>query len=61
MIIQMLLLGFKVEETASVMHERTAGVSMHTGLLKQMIYMMIMPLSIWTVVKRIKSGLQKLS
>ncbi len=61
MIIQMLLLGFKVEETASVMHERTAGVSMHTGLFKQMIYMMIMPLSIWTVVKRIKSGLQKLS
>ncbi len=59
MIIQMLLLGFRVEETASVMHERTAGISMHTGLFKQMIYMMIMPLSIWTVISRIKSGLQK--
>ncbi|MDF2540327.1 MAG: hypothetical protein K0S47_45 [Herbinix sp.] len=59
MIIQMLLLGYRIEETASIMHERTAGVSMHTGLLKQMIYMMIMPLSIWTVVIRVKKGLQK--
>lgn len=59
MIIQMLLLGFRVEETTAVMHERTAGVSMHTGIFKQMIYMMIMPLSIWNVVKRVKSGLQK--
>ena len=58
MIIQMLMLGFRVEETASVMHERTAGVSMHTGLIKQMTYMLIMPLSIWTVVMRIKNGLQ---
>ncbi len=59
MIIQMLLLGFRVEETVSVMHERTAGVSMHTGLFKQMIYMLIMPLSILTVITRIKSGRQK--
>ncbi len=59
MIIQMLLLGFCVVETASVMHERTAGVSMHTGLIKQMTYMLIMPLSILTVVVRIRSGLQK--
>ncbi|MGF7142336.1 glycosyltransferase involved in cell wall biosynthesis [Anaerotaenia torta] len=59
MIIQMLLLGFRIMETKSVMHERTEGVSMHTGLLKQMTYMMIMPLSIWTVVIRIKRGLQK--
>ncbi len=59
MIIQMLLLGFRVMETSSVMHERTAGVSMHTGFLKQITYMMIMPLSIWSVVVRIKKGLQK--
>ncbi|MDF2514057.1 MAG: hypothetical protein K0S04_3923 [Herbinix sp.] len=59
MIIQMLLLGFRVEETASVMHERTAGLSMHTGLFKQMIYMMIMPLSIMTVITRIKNRIQK--
>ncbi len=59
MIIQMLLLGYKVEETTAVMHERTAGVSMHTGLLKQLTYMMIMPLSIWTVSIRVRRGLQK--
>lgn len=59
MIIQMLLLGFRVEETASIMHKRKAGISMHTGLIKQMTYMLIMPLSIWSVVIRIKSGLQK--
>lgn len=59
MIIQMLLLGFRVEEMPAVMHERAAGVSMHTGLLRQVTYMMIMPLSIWTVVIRIRRGLQK--
>ncbi len=59
MVIQMLLLGFRIEETSSVMHERTAGVSMHTGLLKQITYMMIMPLSILTVVQRVRKGLQK--
>jgi glycosyltransferase involved in cell wall biosynthesis len=59
MIIQMLLLGFRVQETVSVMHERTAGTSMHTGIFKQMLYMMIMPLSILTVITRIKSGLQR--
>ncbi len=59
MIIQMLLLGFRVVETSSVMHERTAGVSMHTGLLKQVTYMLIMPLSIWSVVVRVKKGLQR--
>lgn len=59
MIIQMLLLGYKIKEVKSVMRERRAGVSMHQGLLKQLIYMMIMPLSIWTVVVRVKKGLQK--
>lgn len=59
MIIQMLLLGFHIKETESVMHERSAGVSMHTGLLKQMTYMMIMPLSIRSVVIRVKKGIQK--
>lgn len=54
MIIQMLLLGFRVKETTSVMHERTAGVSMHRGLFKQLIYMLIMPLNIMNVVLRIK-------
>jgi glycosyltransferase involved in cell wall biosynthesis len=32
MIIQMLLLGFRVREIPAVMHERTTGSSMHSGL-----------------------------
>lgn len=59
MIIQMLLLGYNIEETTSTMFQRTAGISMHSGLLKQLLYMMIMPLSIWNVVIRVKKGLQK--
>ncbi|HZK57786.1 MAG TPA: glycosyltransferase family 2 protein [Clostridia bacterium] len=60
MIIQMLLLGFRIEETASVMHERRAGISMHTGLIKQMTYMLVMPLSTLTTALRIKKERGKL-
>ena len=59
MIIQMILLGFRVVEIPSTMHERTAGVSMHSGILKPMIYMIIMPLSILSVYFRVRSGRQK--
>jgi len=59
MIIQMILLGFRVKETTSIMFERVNGVSMHKGLLKQISYMLIMSLSIWTVVVRVKKQLQK--
>ena len=44
MIIQMLLLGFKVEEIPAVMHNRQTGVSMHSGL-KPVIYMFRMVFS----------------
>lgn len=54
MIIQMLLSGFRISETNAIMYERTAGVSMHSGLIKQITYMLIMPLSIWNVVVRAK-------
>lgn len=59
MIIQMYLLGFNIIEVPAIMYERTEGESMHTGWLKQLLYMLIMPLSIWSVVIRIKRGLQK--
>lgn len=59
MIIQMLLLGYNIKETKSTMYQRTEGISMHSGLLKQLVYMMIMPLSIWNVVIRVKKGMQK--
>lgn len=54
MIIQMLLLGFRITEVPAIMHERTAGISMHKGLFKQITYMIIMPLSILGVTLRIK-------
>lgn len=53
MIMQMLLLGFRVEEIPAVMHYRTEGASMHSGL-KPVIYMFRMVFSIAAVWIRIK-------
>ena len=53
MIMQMLLLGFRVEEIPAVMHARTEGVSMHSGL-KPIIYMFRMMFSIIAVWVRIR-------
>lgn len=53
MIMQMLLLGFRVEEVPAVMHARTEGISMHSGL-KPIIYMFRMMFSIIAVWVRIR-------
>ena len=53
MIMQMLLLGFRVEEIPAVMYARTEGTSMHSGL-KPIIYMFRMMFSIIAVWVRIK-------
>lgn len=53
-LIQMLILGYRLQEIPSVMHEREAGTSMHSGLLKPLLYMMIMPLSIFSVWLRLR-------
>ena len=53
MIMQMLLLGFRVEEIPALMHTRTEGVSMHSGL-KPIIYMFRMMFSIIAVWIRIR-------
>lgn len=53
MIMQMQLLGFKIEEIPAIMHARTLGTSMHTGL-KPVIYMFRMFFSILAVLFRIK-------
>ena len=42
MILQMLLLGYHIEEIPAIMHERTAGVSMHAGFWKPIKYMLVM-------------------
>lgn len=53
MIMQMLLLGFKVVEIPALMHLRRTGKSMHSGL-KPFIYMFQMTLSMLAVMFRIK-------
>lgn len=45
MIIQMILLGYKIEEVPAIMHSRMAGMSMHTGVIKIIRYMLLMMLS----------------
>ncbi len=52
LIVQMLMQGFRILEIPSVMHERMAGESMHSGLLKPLLYMMVMPLSVLAVYMR---------
>ena len=53
MILQMLLLGFRVDEIPAVMHIRKEGVSMHSGL-KPMFYMFRMMFSMIAVWMRIR-------
>lgn len=59
MIVQMLMLGYRIREIPSVMHERTAGQSMHSGIIKPLIYMMVMPLSVLAVYLRLKTKNEK--
>lgn len=54
MIMQMLLLGFRVEEVPAVMHARTQGISMHSGIVKPLHYMFRMMFSIIAVWIRFK-------
>lgn len=48
MITQMLLLGYRVEEIPALMHQRTVGKSMHSGL-KPVMYMIKMTYMIFAV------------
>lgn len=52
MVIQMLMMGYRVREVRSVMHPRVTGTSMHSGIIKPVLYMMMMPLSILSVYVR---------
>lgn len=60
MIVQMLLHGFAVTEIPSVMHARETGISMHSGVLKPALYMIIMSVSIFAVTVREKERQRKL-
>ena len=54
MLMQMLLLGFNVKEIKALMHTRKSGTSMHSGVIKPIIYMFRMSVSIIAVWIRIK-------
>lgn len=54
MLMQMLMLGYKVKEIPAVMYARTEGKSMHSGIIKPIIYMIRMVISIMAVWARIK-------
>ena len=53
MVIQMLLLGYQIEEVPAVMHERATGASMHDGLINDAIYIAHMFFSICAILLRI--------
>ncbi len=59
MIIQMLMMGYEIVEVPSVMHLRVTGTSMHSGFIKPLIYMLMMPLNIFAVYMRLRSGSSK--
>lgn len=54
MLTQMLLLGFRVKQVPAVMHYRTEGTSMHSGIIKPAKYMARMTLSLVAVWIRIR-------
>ncbi len=56
MIMQMLMIGFRVVEVPAVMHARTEGVSMHSGLkpIKYMFRMMYSIIAVWIRVRLYK-------
>ncbi len=45
MLVQMALLGYDIQEVPAVMHKRTAGKSMHFGIIEPILYMLIMVFS----------------
>jgi glycosyltransferase involved in cell wall biosynthesis len=54
MLMQMKMLGYNVKEIPSVMYARTEGTSMHSGLIKPMVYMFRMAFSIIAVWARVR-------
>ena len=56
MLLQMLLLGYRVEEVPAVMHPRETGTSMHSGLTRQGLYMAHMFFSICATLLQLLKG-----
>ena len=55
MIIQMLLMGFKIEEVPAIMYERTTGESMHSGFIQPINYILLISLSTLKIIVRQKA------
>lgn len=49
MIVQMALLGFRIQEIPAIMHPRESGTSMHFGIIEPILYMFIMVFSTMNV------------
>ena len=49
MLTQMLCLGCRLKEIPAIMHERKAGESMHSGIIKPVIYMLRMTITVFAV------------
>ena len=60
MILQMLLLGYNISEVPAIMHYRSEGVSMHSGLkpLLYMIRMMYSIIAVWTRIRIFHNDLE---
>jgi Glycosyltransferases involved in cell wall biogenesis len=54
MLVQMSLLGYQIKEIPATMHKRTAGKSMHFGIIEPLLYMCIMLFSTYNVFVRSK-------
>lgn len=54
MVVQMLLQGYKIGECKAVMHQRVAGVSMHSGLWNPLKYMVLMSISTFAAILKYK-------
>lgn len=52
MIVQMIFLGYHVEEIPAIMHERMAGTSMHAGIIQPIKYMFVMFVSTFNTFTR---------
>lgn len=56
MIIQMILLGYKIKEVPAKMHKREKGESMHSGVFKPIMYMILMLVSTIGIILRQKKN-----
>lgn len=60
MIIQMIMMGYKIEEVPAKMYARSSGTSMHSGIFKPIAYMVLMCLSTIIIILRQRKNYYRL-